>query len=90
MQYSEFMIKILQVLEPRFFEQAEYIYEEGEEVDEMIFVISRDPRKPINSTGNYCVGFKYDATSKYFHVKMGPSSIICGYETLFDKRAEYS
>ena len=50
-QYSEFMIRYLRALEPRYYEQGEYIFEEGEEVDELIFVISRDPRKPITSTG---------------------------------------
>jgi len=77
-------------LEPRFYEQADYIFEEGEEVDEQIFVISRDPRKPINATGLYCVGFKYSKDRKYFHVKLGPKTIIGGYENLFDKRAEFT
>ena len=42
-KYSSFMISFLLALEPRFFSQAEYIYEAGEEVDEQIFVISKDP-----------------------------------------------
>ena len=59
MQYAQFMIRILQGLEPRIYDSGEYIYEEGDEVDEHVYVISRDPRKPINSTGNYAVGFKH-------------------------------
>lgn len=51
-------------------------------------MISRDPRKSLEATGKYCVGFKYDK-DKYFHVKLGPKSIICGYENMFDKKAEY-
>lgn len=30
MQYSDFMIKLLQSLEPRFYMQAEYIFEQDE------------------------------------------------------------
>ena len=33
-QYSDFMIKILQALEPRFYSMGQYIFEEGDEVDE--------------------------------------------------------
>ena len=53
-------------------------------------MINRDTRKPTNSTGNYCVGFSYDIDTKYYHVKLGPRSIICAYENLFGKRAEYT
>ena len=40
------MINICQTLEPRFYDQATYIFEEGEEVDEMIYVLNKDPSKP--------------------------------------------
>ena len=33
-QYSSFMIRICQSLEPRYYEQKEYIFQEGEDVDE--------------------------------------------------------
>ena len=33
-QYSQFMIQILQYLEPRFFEPKEFIFEEDDEVNE--------------------------------------------------------
>ena len=88
--YSEFMTRFLGSLEPRYYVVGEYIFEQGEEVDEHVFVISRDDRKPINSSGTYCIGFSYDIDTKYFHVKLGAKSIICGYENLFDKRAEYT
>ena len=84
------MIRMLRGLEPRFYEANENIYEEGEEVDEHVFIIQRDPRKPINSTGTYAVGFRHDKAHKFFHVKLGPKSIICGYENLYGKRAEYN
>ena len=51
------MIEFLKRLEPRIFGPGEYIFEEGEDVNEQIFVINRDIRKPINSTGVYVVGF---------------------------------
>lgn len=89
-QYSDFMIRFLRALEPRYYEQGEYIFEAGEEVEESIYVISRDVRKPINSTGQYCIGFSVDQQTRYFHVKLGPKSIICNYENLFGKRAEYT
>lgn len=88
-QYSSFMISFLQALEPRFFEPGEYIFEEGDQVDEHIFVISRDLRKPIQSTGMYVVGIRCQQ-QKYFHVKLGPKTIICGYENLFSKRSEFT
>ena len=57
-------------------------------MDEQVFVLRRDPRKL--ATSQYCVGFKYDRRSKYFHVKLGPKTIICGYENLFGHKAEYT
>ena len=53
-------------------------------------MLNRDIRKPISSTGQYCVGFTYDSQTKYFHVKLGAKSIICGYENQFGKKAEYT
>ncbi len=83
------MIAILQALEPRFYKAGEYIYEQGDEVDEQVYVISRDPRKSMMSTGGYAVGFPAKQT-KYFHVRLGPKSIIMGYENLYEKRAEFT
>lgn len=37
-QYQQFMIKLLQNLEPRFYQTKEYVFEQGEEVNEQIFV----------------------------------------------------
>lgn len=55
-------------------------------------MIARDLRKPMTSTGQYAVGFKNKLVSgdKYFHVKLGPKTVICGYENLFGKKAEYT
>ena len=88
-QFSSFMIKLLQALEPRNYIQGEYIFEEGDEVDEQIYVISRDLRKPMDSTGIYAVGFKHNQ-QKYFHVRLGPKTIIGGYENIFERPAEYT
>jgi hypothetical protein len=47
-QYQQFMIKTLQRLEPRFYHAKEYILEEGEEVNEQIYV----------TNGSYSIGFQ--------------------------------
>jgi hypothetical protein len=87
--YSDFMIKLLQALEPRFYQAGDYIYEEGDEVNEHIYVISRDPRKSLMSTGGYAVGFRAKQNN-YFHVRLGPKTIIVGYENFYEKRAEFT
>lgn len=43
--YSQFVIEFCQSLEPRFYDKGEYIMEEGDDVDEQIFVIDRDFRE---------------------------------------------
>ena len=58
-------------------------------MDEMLFVIKRDLSKPDYTTGQYCIGFRHEDL-RYFHVKLGPKTIICGYENLFEKSAEYT
>lgn len=91
--YSSFMINFLKCLEPRIYSSGEYIFEEGDDVDEHIFVISRDLRKPINSTGVYVIGFTNthsQAKEKYFHVKLGPKTMIGAYENLYGKKAEFT
>ena len=40
--YSKFMTNFLRALEPRFYKTGEYIFEQGEEVDEHIFVINNN------------------------------------------------
>ena len=47
-QYQQFMIKTLQRLEPRLYHAKEYILEEGEEVNEQIYV----------TNGSYSIGFQ--------------------------------
>ena len=87
--YSGFMVQLLQSLEPRSYGHGEYIFEEDDDVDEQIYVISRDTREPINQTGIYAVGFKH-YQQKYFHVRLGPKTIICGYENIFEKKCEFT
>ena len=58
-------------------------------------MIDRDFKEGISSvtctTGQYCVGFTSRTNNnKYFHVKLGPRSIICGYENLFNVRVEFT
>ena len=81
---------MLSAFEPRLFTSGEYIYEENDNVDEHLYVINRDVTYPINSTGQYCVGFSLDKETKYFHVKLGPKTIIGGYENLFGKPCEFT
>jgi len=50
-KYSEFMIRLLGALEPRLFSGGEYIFEEDDDVDEHLYVISRDKYAAVNSTG---------------------------------------
>ena len=44
-QYSQSMIQLLQNLEPRFYHVQEYIFEEDEEVNEQIYVITKNLQK---------------------------------------------
>ena len=82
------MIRILQLLEPRFFEPKDFIFEEADEVNEQIYVISRSPNLTKEANGKYCIGFT-DSKQRYFHVKLGYKTIIGGYENLFNRRAEF-
>ena len=52
--------------------------EEGEEVNEHIFVVS----------GNYSIGFQ-ERDTKFFHIKLSKKTIIGGYENLFDYESEF-
>jgi len=77
-QYQQFMIKTLQRLEPRFYHAKEYILEEGEEVNEQIYV----------TNGSYSIGFQ-ERNQKYFHVKLQQKTIIGGYENIFGYESEF-
>ena len=92
--YSQFMVDLCLALEPRMFSKGDYIVEEHEEVDEQIFVIERDfniSSVAPPTTGIYCVGFSSTTNSnKYFHVKLGPKTIISGYENLFEHPSEFT
>ena len=87
-QYSQFMINLLQQLEPRFYSAQEYIFEEDDEVNEQIYVISQPSLKQKDKTGKYCIGFS-DQKQRYFHVKLGHKTIIGGYENLFGYKSEF-
>ena len=41
-EYSKFMLSFLQALEPRFYNAMDYILYEEDEVDECIFVLTKD------------------------------------------------
>ena len=75
-------------MEPRFYEPKEFIFEEEDEVNEQIYVISRSPNVAKEQNGKYCIGFT-DSKHKYFHVKLGYKTIIGGYENMFGRRAEF-
>jgi hypothetical protein len=82
------MIKLLQNLEPRFYQVQEYIFEEDEEVNEQIYVITKNLQKSKEQNGKYCIGFSH-SNQKYFHVKLGYKTIIGGYENLFGYKSEF-
>lgn len=85
--YSTFMIALLQGLEPRFYTDKEIILQEGDEVNEEIFVINKDEN---DKGGKYCIGFE-DRTSqqRYFHIKLGFKTIIGSYEILMDQKSQF-
>ena len=87
-QYSQFMIQMLMALEPRFYSAQEYIFEEDDEVNEQIYVISQRDGKQKEKSGKYCIGFS-DQKQRYFHVKLGKKTIIGGYENLFASKSEF-
>ena len=82
------MIAMLQHLEPRFYSAQEYIFEEDDEVNEQIYVISQRSAKQKEKSGKYCIGFS-DQKQRYFHVKLGKKTIIGGYENLFGYKSEF-
>lgn len=75
-------------LEPRFYSAQEYIFEEDDEVNEQIYVISQRDGKQKEKSGKYCIGFS-DQKQRYFHVKLGKKTIIGGYENLFGSKSEF-
>ena len=81
------MISLLQGLEPRFYHDKEIILQEGDEVNEEIFVINTGQH---DKGGKYCIGFE-DRTSqqRYFHIKLGCKTIIGSYELLMDQKSQF-
>lgn len=68
----------MQNLEPRHFAKEDTIYDDMEEVEEIIFVVS----------GSYLVGYTVNST-EYFALKMGPKTIIGDHSVMFNKRSEF-
>ena len=62
-QYSQFMIQLLQNLEPRFYHVQEYIFEEDEEVNEQIYVITKTYRNQKNKMASTALASATPATS---------------------------
>ncbi len=77
-QWSSYMMSIMQNLEPRQFASGETIYDDMEEVEEIIFVVS----------GSYTVGYKVNST-EHFALKMGPKTIVGDHSVMFNKRSEF-
>jgi hypothetical protein len=79
--FQQFMIKLLQSLEPRFYHKKQYIFDQGEEVNEQIYITS----------GSYSIGFHLNNNSNqtYFHVKLKHKTIIGGYENLLGYESEF-
>lgn len=78
LRYQSFMIKTLQKLEPRYYNPKEFILEEGEEVNEQVYIIA----------GSYSIGFR-ERHQKFFHVKLEKKTIIGGYENMYGKESEF-
>ena len=72
------MMTVMQKLEPRHFAKEDTIYDDMEEVEEIIFVVS----------GSYLVGYTVNST-EYFALKMGPKTIIGDHSVMFNKRSEF-
>merc|ERR1711871_1287172 len=87
-QYSQFMIALLQALEPRFYDVGEMIFEENDEVNEQIYVITKTPNLGKDQNNKYVVGFT-DVKQRYFNVRLGYKTIIGGYENIFGRRSEF-
>ena len=81
-EYSKFMLGFLQALEPRFYNAMDYILYEEDEVNECIFVLTKDNGiHQTASSGNYCIGFRdRQSDERFFHIKLGAKTIIGGYE----------
>ena len=71
-------MSMMQNLEPRHFTAEETIYDDMEDVEEIIFVVS----------GSYLVGYKVNST-EYFALKMGAKTIIGDHSVMFNKRSEF-
>jgi hypothetical protein len=82
------MIALLQALEPRFYDVGEMIFEENDEVNEQIYVISKTPNLSKDQNGKYVVGFT-DVKQRYFNVRLGYKTIIGGYENIFGRKSEF-
>ena len=72
------MIKTLQILEPRFYNARDFIFEQDEEVNEQIYITS----------GSYSVGFHL-GKQKYFHTKLRNKTIVGAYENMHGKESSY-
>jgi len=77
-QWSSYMMEIMQNLEPRHIVADETIYDDMEEVEEIIFVTS----------GTYTIGYTINS-NEYFALKLGSKSIIGDYSVMFNKRSEF-
>lgn len=88
--YSKFMIDVCQTLEPRYYAQGTNIFEEGEQIDEMIYVLRKDMSKPSTCVSQYAIGYMSQRGQRYFKVRLGPKSVIGGYEMLFNHYSEFT
>ncbi|CDW76967.1 cation channel family protein [Stylonychia lemnae] len=77
-QYAQFMMNIMQNLEPRKYQRNDLILYDLEEVDEVIYVCS----------GQYGVGYQLN-NQEYIAVKIGQKSVIGDHSVVFRKRSEF-
>ena len=75
-EYTNFMIDVLQCLEPIFFKARETISRELDEVNQVIFI----------KRGKYSIGYKINTTEKFL-LHFGSRTVIGAFEQCFKKRS---
>ena len=76
--YQQFMLKMLQALEPRSYPPHSFLFEENEEVNEQVYVLS----------GSLTVGFKHNE-QRFYYVKLEKKSCIGAYENMLSCNSEF-
>lgn len=76
--YQQFMLKLLQSLEPRSYPPHSFLFELDEEVNEQVYIHG----------GSITVGFQFN-DQRYYHVKLEKKSCIGAYENMMSHNSEF-